>query len=120
MIIKTKIISIVALFFLMQACVNAGQDNAADSQSLKIINSAQQATRKYKLAAIPEYCLIYIISKNKYKGLPLVVVRERHGGNCGGDPGTSPRLFSIAVDEASGAVWTDARSLVGQMEELSK
>jgi len=119
MIIKSKLIFIIALFFLTQACVNAGQENIAGAHNLKIIQSAQQAARKYKLASIPDNCLLFIVSGTKFKNLPLVIVRERHGGKCGGDPKTSPRLFSIAVDDASGAVWTDARSLVSQMEKIS-
>lgn len=34
-------------------------------------------------------------------------VREVHGGSCGGDPNTGPRLFDLQFDPATGAVLSD-------------
>ncbi|WP_423383012.1 hypothetical protein [Burkholderia sp. LMG 32019] len=39
-----------------------------------------------------------------------VDVHERHNAQCGGDPQTSPRLFSFEVNKATGAMMTDALS----------
>jgi hypothetical protein len=48
----------------------------------------------------------------------VFTVRERHGGDCGGDPGTAPRLFTIAIDTVTWSVTTDAGSPGGTMEPL--
>jgi hypothetical protein len=34
-------------------------------------------------------------------------LREKHGGKCGGDPGTGPRITSLWVDRASKRVFVE-------------
>ena len=63
-------------------------------------------------------CLIFKELSGKVEGKVIVDVREKHDGECNGDPITSPRLFSIGFDESSGEIWSDAKSLLGQMEKL--
>ena len=82
------------------------------------VKSAKQVTIKYKLTSRPMECLIYKMADKKYEGKIIVDVREKHGGQCGGDPATSPRAFSIAFDEKNKEVWSDAKSMLGQLEKL--
>ena len=108
--------------FLAQACAFAGvcqNNDKADTQA-GLITNAEKAIKKYNLAKITSDCLLFEVTGSNFKDLPLVVARERHGGSCGGDPDTSPRIFSIAIDEETGTVWSDAKSLLGLMEKVSK
>ena len=108
------------LFMLatLQACANA--DAGKRDNNGQLIERARDVTLKYKLTAIPLSCLDFKLAEETFGGMPLIVVRERHGGECGGDPDTSPRLYSVAFDESSGEIWSDARSLLGQMEVIGK
>lgn len=74
----------------------------------------------YKLSPIKPECLTYEVQKNKFEGKHIIDVREIHSKICGGDTGTTPRLFTIAIVEETGETWSDARSLLGQLEKLEK
>jgi len=104
--------------FIVKA--NADQNSAQIIIPNKLIAQAKKITIDYKLTKMPLACLLFDIAKEKYKGLSVVVVRERHGGICGGDKNTSPRIYNIAIDASSGQVWSDAKSLLGQMKKIVK
>lgn len=111
---QTIIIVFAAMVLLiMQGCAKIEAGNQND-----LIARAKQATIKYKLTTRPAECLIYEVNEKRHEGKIIVDVREKHGGNCGGDPSTSPRAFSVAFDEKTNGVWSDANSLLGQLEKL--
>lgn len=84
----------------------------------KLITRAKQITSDYKLTGIALECLSFELLEELFEGNRIIDVREQHSETCGGDLNTSPRLFSIAIDESNGSVWSDAKSLLGQFEEL--
>ena len=84
----------------------------------EIIVEAKQIVDKYKLTTIKPACLYYDVLNAKYDGMQMIDVREIHGGECGGDARTAPRLFSIGVDEKNNTIWTDANSLTSELERL--
>lgn len=103
-------------FVFLSACSNADADQNSDNS--KLIIKAKKATKKYNLTKISMSCLIFDKLDEKLDGKEIVDVREKHGDRCGGDPETSPRLFSFGFDELTGEIWSDAKSLLGQMEKL--
>jgi len=96
------------LFF--SGCADAGED--------ELITKAKQITQKYKLTEIKPDCLTYEIQAELYEGKRIIDAREIHSTTCGGDLNTSPRAFSIGIDEKTGEIVSDAKSLVGQLEPL--
>ena len=62
---------------------------------------------KNKFTTLSDDCLSYIPYEADAQNF-VVDVHERHGGACGGDLATSPRLFTYQVVKASGAMQTDA------------
>lgn len=108
---------VVALLLISCVGADAGQPIAKQPAGTdNLVVRAKQATLKHGLSTINIACLDFKVSKEKFAGKPLVDAREIHNDECGGDPQTAPRIFSIAFDDQTGAVWSDARSLVGQME----
>ena len=116
---------VVCAFFLISqiACVSADADQKnAKLSTVKnnLVTRAKQTTLKYNLSRITISCLAVKVADEKYEGKPLVNVHEIHDKKCGGDPQTSPRLFSVAFDDRTGEIWSDAKSLVSQMEIIGK
>jgi hypothetical protein len=110
------------LLLSMQSCAktDADQQNTPTTKHAALLDRAKKITLEHKLTPLPLTCLQFVVADEKYDGKPTIVVREKHGGQCGGDPNTSPRLYSLAIDEKSGEVWSDAKSLLGQMEKIGK
>ena len=112
-------------FFLLSqiSCVSAGSEQKDEKLSTvknNLVTRAKQTTLKYNLSRITITCLTFHVADEKYEGKPLVDVHEIHDKKCGGDPQTSPRLFSVAFDDRTGEIWSDAKSLVSQMEIIGK
>ena len=84
----------------------------------KFIIIAKRVTKEKKLSSLPFECLHFELLDELYEGKHMVDVRALHSEKCGGDPHISLRLFSIAIDKNSGELWSDARSLLGQLEKL--
>ena len=105
----------------LHACSEDGTTQKSQTRSLnkELVLRAKQVTADYKLTTIQTACLDFKVAEDKYEGHNMVDVFEIHGGKCAGDPATSPRIYSIVFD-ARGEIWSDANSLVGQMEKLEK
>ncbi len=84
----------------------------------KLINQAKKIVTKYKLSELPLICLKFDVLEKLFEGKRIIDVREKHGGSCGGDPNISPRLFSIGIEQSTGVIWSDAKSMLGQLERL--
>jgi len=103
--------------------VSDASQNRADSLASfdnKLIAKAKQITADYKLSPIKQACLTYEVQEKKFEGKRIIDVREVHSETCGGDTGTTPRLFSIAIVEETGEIWSDAKSMLGQLEKLEQ
>ena len=90
-----------------------------DSKS-HLYEVAKHAIKKYKISALKSDCLILDILPEQINNRDVVDIREKHDVTCGGDPGTSPRLFSLQIDSKTGEVWSDANSLTAEFEKLEK
>jgi len=94
---------------------NSNGFNAAEDL---LISKAKAAIQKYKLTELSLECLLFEISDFPRERVSFVTVRELHNVQCGGDPMTSPRLFTLRIKTNNGEVWTDAKSLAGEFERL--
>ena len=107
------------LLFL-PACSNADseQSKVYSLTQSQFVTKEKNITKKFKLTKVKMSCLIFKKLDEKVANKVIVEVREKHNSECGGDPITSPRLFSIDFNESNDKVWTDAKSLLGQLELL--
>jgi len=97
--------------------VPAQPDSGSTSEN-KLINQTRQIVTKYKLSELPLICLEFDVLEELFEGKRIIDVREKHGGSCGGDLDALPRLFSIGIEQSTGAIWSDAKSMSGQLERL--
>lgn len=70
------------------------------------VAKVSDAVQRHHLTSLKSDCLDYIIGDKSQGGIDIDV-HEKHDEHCGGDPETSPRLFSFHVDHA-GKLATDA------------
>jgi hypothetical protein len=70
------------------------------------VAKVSDAVQRHHLTSLKPDCLDYIIGDESQGGIDIDV-HEKHDEHCGGDPETSPRLFSFHVDHA-GKLTTDA------------
>ncbi|QNK03910.1 hypothetical protein H8F01_18765 [Dyella telluris] len=82
---------------------------AADSDDA-VIRQVSETIRKHRLTSLADACLDYVVDDSDGATVD-VDVHEKHDAACGGDPDTSPRLFSFKLDRASGQLSTDALDL---------
>ena len=73
----------------------------------ELISHVKQAVTAHKLVDDPD-CVDYVITRKIHPLIDQVELREHHGGKCGGDPGTAPRLFDVIVDRTNGQMASDA------------
>jgi hypothetical protein len=65
------------------------------------------AIKKHRLTSLRAECLDFFFSDESATTYSIDV-HEQHDAKCGGDPATSPRLFSFEVNKTTGAMKTDA------------
>jgi hypothetical protein len=83
--------------------------SASDSDDA-VIERVSTVIKKHRLTTLQEACLEYLVDDSDGATVD-VDVHEKHDASCGGDPETSPRLFSFKLDRASGQLTTDAMDL---------
>ncbi len=76
-----------------------------------------QTIEKFKLSSRKRECTTVSIWGNDTQTL-TVEVRENHTPECGGDPETSPRLFTLEINKNTGKAYSDRFSKDGVLEEL--
>ena len=116
---KSALIGMLSGVFLFAAgCspVSPVDEQRSASERDALIARAENAVREYKLSEAKLTCMKFVVATEPFQRFPTVDVHEVHNQECGGDPATSPRIFSVAFDDKTGAVWSDAKSQVGQME----
>ncbi len=115
----------VLILLSMQSCIKIDKTDFDQKTSIEnnhtlLIDRAKKVTLTHKLNPIPIICLEFEVVNDRTDEKQIIVVREKHGDGCNGDPSTSPRLFSIVFDDKSNEVWSDAKSLLGQIEKISE
>lgn len=92
-----------------------GASAATHATEPKINNEAEavkalgQFIKERQLTSLTIECLRFDVSEPD-KQTYVINVREYHDAICGGDPKTSPRLFSARVEKMNGAITADANS----------
>lgn len=87
----------------------AGTDADADADDA-VIERVSVVIRKHQLTSLKDECLDYMVDDSDGATVDIDV-HEKHDAKCGGDPNTSPRLFSFKLDRVSGQLTTDALDL---------
>lgn len=124
---KFKLILLLALIFPVGCSVDNGvahnepvkaaKEEKVEKGIVSYTELAKKIVEDYDLTSVPLECLTFG-SAGKADGFKVIVnVRELHNKSCKGDIQVSPRLFSIAFDK-NDKVWSDAKSLLGQLERL--
>jgi hypothetical protein len=94
---------------------------AAQSDEDRTVLAVSQAVRRNKLVKLADECLSYEFDGSRSKDEFFVDVRENHGNpKCGGDPNTSPRLFTVRVSKETGEMSTDENSADGEFHPLPR
>jgi len=97
------------------------EQGSAESDEDKTLLAVSKVIRQNHLIDKPDKCLAYQFDGTSSKGSFLVTVRENHRDpECGGDPQTSPRLFTVRVSKSTGEMSTDANSPAGQFHPLPR
>lgn len=110
-----KRITAAAVFFLAAATALA-EPVGAEQAAEKVV----AAVKAHKLTSLETECLTLVYSnegRENDEGYYEIAVHEKHDEHCGGDPETSPRLFSFRVDAASEKMQTDASGWQGGPQE---
>jgi hypothetical protein len=97
-------------------------DSAPPAEAAKeddVFSRARGAIAQYQLTSVPVTCLKLAID-NTSAELYELTVYELHNDQCGGDPQTQPRLFSLQLSRTDAKIWTDARSDDGELELLTQ
>lgn len=100
----------------------AGESPQKDDQTEedRTVLAVSKAVRKNHLTDREDECLAYQFDPGPDKDFYSVDVRENHRyAKCGGDPNTSPRLFSVRVSKKTGKMSTDQGSPAGTFRPLS-
>lgn len=77
-----------------------------EAEAVKVLG---QFIKDRQLTTLAPECLRFDVSEPD-KQIYVINVREYHDAICGGDPKTSPRLFSARIDKSSGTITTDVIS----------
>ncbi|WP_439291473.1 hypothetical protein [Lonepinella koalarum] len=64
--------------------------------SMALVNKQQET-----LTRLPFHCVLFVEAKEIDNAF-IVDVRENHNAQCGGDPETAPRLFSVEINKQTG------------------
>ena len=75
-----------------------------------IVEQVSAVVKRHQLSSLPPQCLDYMVDDADAATIDIDV-HEKHDATCGGDPATSPRLFSFKLERANGRLSTDALDL---------
>ena len=78
----------------------------SEAEQAKATNLARAAIDKYKLTSLPQECLSFLPDQPDDTHYSVEVL-ENHTQSCGGDPNTAPRVVTLLIDKATGAVQKD-------------
>lgn len=78
-----------------------------------LLARVEKAIRKHHLTKLRKEQLSFEVFADDEPGFRDVEVREKHAPGGPGDPATAPRLFTFRVELATGKLYSDARSDLG-------
>jgi hypothetical protein len=105
-------ISLTSLIFLslliVFPCSNVhAEKELTEQQALDILAAQIQKDKLYDSWAPNLSCLLFF-TEEKTKDHFNIAIREKHGGQCAGDPNTSPIVDRFRVDRLTGKIqWYD-------------
>jgi hypothetical protein len=114
------------LFLLVSVCYPEGSVSStkavepAQPETTRVLQRVRSAVARNHLTKVVSQCLVFEVDDSPPTGMILVNVREKHDGTCGGDPATSPHLFSVRVSKKTNRMWSDAKSDTGEFEPLAR
>ncbi|WP_100287709.1 hypothetical protein [Conservatibacter flavescens] len=109
-----KKLSMVFFVLLLSACFS---ETTLIKNENVAIEKVTQSIEKHKLTSLHQECLLFI-SDDKVDYYE-VEVREKHNETCGGDPQTSPRLFTYEINKRTGKMRTDEPVWSGIMRDIN-
>jgi len=80
--------------------------NAFSAPLPEAAQKVKKIAEQKKLLFSPE-CTDYLYMPDSEPGIDSVIVVEKHEGNCSGDPGTQPRLFTVNIDQKTHEMTSD-------------
>ncbi|TBM08661.1 hypothetical protein [Hafnia alvei] len=80
--------------------------NAFSAPLPEAAQKVKKIAEQKKLLFSPE-CTDYLYMPDSEPGIDSVIVVEKHEGNCPGDPGTQPRLFTVNIDQKTHEMTSD-------------
>lgn len=101
----SKLICVALLSFILLTT------NAFSAQLPEAAQKVKEIAEQKKLLFSPE-CTDYLYMPDSEPGIDSVIVVEKHEGNCPGDPGTQPRLFTVNIDQTTHEMTSDINDLV--------
>jgi hypothetical protein len=91
------------------------------SEEDKTVIAVSKAIRKNHLTDRDDECLAFQFDARPGEEFYVVEVRENHHyAKCGGDPKTSPRLFTVRVSKKTGKMSTDQGSSSGAYRPIEE
>jgi hypothetical protein len=86
-----------------------------EDRTLVVVSKAIRTTH---LTTLSDKCIAYRFDQNSSGDAYIVDVLENHRHpECGGDPQTEPRLFTVRVDKHTQKMWTD-QGLLGNFRPI--
>lgn len=77
---------------------NCPLPNKAAHNEEQAVEIAKLAMQSYRLTSLAPQCVQFFVEESSQrKGEFVVDAREAHNAKCGGDPATSPRIFSLRI-----------------------
>lgn len=78
----------------------------SEAEQAKAVDLARAAIEKYKLTALSQECLSFVVDRADDTHNSVEVL-ENHTPACGGDPNTAPRVVTLLIDKNTGALQKD-------------
>jgi hypothetical protein len=91
----------------------------AASEEGAAMERARAAIVKYQLTSLAPDCVKLEVDATNADSYDMTVY-EVHNQQCGGDPGTEPRLFGMQVSRTGTKVASDAKSEGGELQVLQE
>ncbi|EMO5717048.1 hypothetical protein RVW00_002023 [Enterobacter bugandensis] len=95
------------IFFISSICYCL---SALGSENDEMVLKAYDAIHDNRLTSVKDECLAFDVDDNN-DGYILIPVRENHSKpQCGGDTGTSAKLFDLRIRKSDGRIYTNQGS----------
>ena len=82
----------------------------------QVVKKVQRSIVKHHLTSVKLSCLHFFIEEDDTNY--FITIREHHNKQCGGDPDTSPRLFTYEVNKSNGKMRVDDQIWTGESRDI--